>query len=112
MVRVVERVELSGSAQAARFEGAAFGSGVSFFVVDLAAGQGPVLHRHPYEETFVILEGSATFTVDGQAIDAAAETIIVVPAGAAHKFVAGPAGVRSVNVHPRDRMIQEDLEPS
>jgi quercetin dioxygenase-like cupin family protein len=112
MVRIVERGDLSGTARAARFEGAGFGSGVSFFVVNLAEGEGPVLHRHPYEETFVILEGSATFTVDGEAIDAAAETILVVPAGAAHKFVAGPSGIRSVNVHPRDRMIQEDLEPS
>lgn len=93
----------------ARFEGHAHGASVSFFVSRVSEGHGPRLHRHPYEETFVIHEGSATFTVDGQTIEAAAGSIIVVPPGAAHKFVAGPDGLRSVNIHGNDRMIQEDL---
>lgn len=92
-----------------RFEGHAHGASVSLFVVDLAEGAGPGPHRHPYDETFVILSGSATFTVDGETLDAGAGTILVVPAGAVHGFVAGPYGIRSVNIHGSPRMEQEDV---
>ena len=33
------------------FEGAPFGSEVSFFLVNNEPGSGPDLHRHPYSET-------------------------------------------------------------
>ena len=46
----------------ARFEGREHGANVSFFVSRVPAGGGPGLHVHPYEETFVIHEGSATFS--------------------------------------------------
>jgi quercetin dioxygenase-like cupin family protein len=92
-----------------RFEGHAHGASVSFFVIDAREGDGPGLHTHPYEETFVILEGSATFTVDGQALEAGAGTVVVVPAGAVHRFTVGRAGMRSVNIHGGDRMVQDDL---
>lgn len=94
-----------------RFEGHAHGASVSFFVVDAREGRGPGPHRHPYEETFVILSGSATFTVEGEEIEAGAGTILVVPAGAVHGFVAGRDGVRSVNIHGSPRMEQVDLPP-
>jgi quercetin dioxygenase-like cupin family protein len=109
MVRVLSIDELRRGLGAARFEGHAHGASVSFFVTNAAVGRGPGLHRHPYEETFVILGGSATFTVDGEVIEAAAESIVVVPPGAIHKFVAGPDGLRSVNIHGSDRMVQDDL---
>lgn len=35
---------------------------VSFIVVDEPPGGGPRLHRHPYEEVFVVQEGTAIFT--------------------------------------------------
>jgi quercetin dioxygenase-like cupin family protein len=109
-VRVIPFRDLPGRARGGRFEGAPEGADVSFFVVRAPEGEGPGLHRHPYEETFVLLEGSATFTVDGETMDGVADTVIVVPAGAVHKFVAGPQGLTSVNIHPRGRMEQEDLE--
>lgn len=101
--------ELRRGGGATRFEGQAYGSSVSFFVTDAPAGRGPDLHRHPYEETFVITDGSAVFTVDGETIEGTAGTIIVVPPGAAHKFRTGADGMRSVNIHGSDRMSQEDL---
>ena len=109
MVRVIPTAELGGRTGAARFEGHAHGAGVSFFVIRLPEGEGPVLHRHPYEETFVILEGSATFTVDGETLEASADTIVVVPPGATHTFTTGRDGMRSVNIHPSARMVQENL---
>jgi quercetin dioxygenase-like cupin family protein len=94
-----------------RFEGHAHGSSVSFFVTNASEGSGPGPHRHPYDETFVILEGSATFTVDGESIEAQAGTIVVVPEGATHGFAAGPGGLRSVNIHASDRMVTEGASP-
>ena len=92
-----------------RFEGHEHGSSVSFFLTDAGAGRGPGPHTHPYEETFVIVEGSATFTVDGQDVEAKGGTIVVVPAGAVHGFTTGRDGMRSVNIHGADRMEQVDL---
>jgi mannose-6-phosphate isomerase-like protein (cupin superfamily) len=92
-----------------RFEGHAHGASVSFFVSRVPAGGGPGLHTHPYEETFVIHEGSATFTAGEETVEAEPGMIIVVPPSTPHKFTAGPAGLRSVNIHGSDRMIQEDL---
>ena len=110
MVRLIQQHDLAGGGRTARFEGLEFGASVSFFVVRAKEGEGPGLHRHPYEETFVLLEGSATYTAEGESVEATAGSIVIVPAGAAHKFVAGPDGLTSVNIHPRATMAQEDLE--
>lgn len=95
-----------------RFEGHAHGSSVSFFVTHGREGDGPGPHTHPYDETFVVLDGGATFTVDGEPVEATAGTIVVVPAGAVHAFTIGRDGMRSVNIHGSDRMVQEDLPKS
>lgn len=113
MVRVTTADELRrASGGPARFEGYLHGAAVSFYFSEVPEGSGPGLHRHPYEETFVVHGGSGTFTVDGETVEATAGTIVVVPPGAAHKFVAGPDGLRSVNIHGSERMIQEDLPDS
>ena len=95
---------------ARQFEGCDHGSTVSFYVGRFPPGTGPPLHRHPYEETFIVQEGSAMFTIDGHALEVGAGQIVVVPAAAAHRFVAtGVTDLRQVSVHPRDRMVQEDI---
>ena len=94
-----------------RFEGADHGSSISFFVSNPEPGMGPVLHRHPYDETHVLEVGRATFTVEGEEIELEAGHAIVVPAGAAHTLVnSGDGPMRLVSIHPRPRMEQEDLE--
>ncbi len=102
----IEQDELPG-----RFEGADHGASVSFFLARPPPGRGPSLHRHPYEETFVVHEGRLSFTVDGQTIEAGAGQIVIAPPGSAHKFVnVGDARAHMTNIHPRPRMSQEDLE--
>ena len=102
----IEQDDLSGP-----FEGADHGSGVSFFLARTPPGRGPRLHRHPYEETFVVHEGRIDFTVDGQTIEANAGQIVIAPPGSAHKFVnVGDAPAHMTNIHPRPRMSQEDLD--
>ena len=108
---LVSVTELKGNGVASRFEGKEHGATVSFFVSRFAPGRGPALHRHPYEETFIIEEGTATFVVEGRTVIARAGQVVVVPAGAAHSFVNSGYGIlRQVSIHPSDRMIQEWVE--
>jgi len=103
--------DLPSAPIAARFEGRDYGAGVSFFVARFDPGAGPGLHRHPYEETFVIQEGSVVLEVDGERLEAHAGEIVVVPAGAVHRFTASAEGtLRFVSIHPVPAMSQELLE--
>jgi len=80
--------------------GAEHGAGVCLLFVDAQPGDGPSLHRHPYEEIFIIQEGSCTFHVDGDEFDAAAGDIVIAPAGAAHRFVAtGDGPLKQIDIH-------------
>ena len=92
-----------------RFEGRDYGSSVSFFIGTFREGTGPGLHRHPYDETFIVEAGSATFTIAGDTVESQAGQIAVVPAGTPHKFVSGE-GFRLISITPADRMTQEELE--
>jgi quercetin dioxygenase-like cupin family protein len=103
--------DLKGGESATLFEGRDHGSTVSCFLIHNSPGEGPGLHRHPYEETFIVQEGSATFTVEGETIEAGAGHIVIVPARAAHGFVNSGEGIlRQVTIHPSDHVIQEWLE--
>jgi quercetin dioxygenase-like cupin family protein len=62
--------DIPGSERARRFEGKDHGSSVSFFLSRHAPGEGPDLHRHPYEETFICQQGSCTFTVGDTTVEA------------------------------------------
>ena len=92
-----------------RFEGREHGSSVSFFIGTFDAGTGPGLHRHPYDETFIVEAGSATFTVGDETLELEAGQIAVVPANTPHKFVSGE-GFRLISISPSDRMEQENLD--
>jgi len=96
-----------------RFEGGAYGAGVSFFLVNSQPGEGPELHRHPYSETWIVRSGRARFTVDGQTVDAGPGDIVVVAAGAAHQFRdVGSGRLEIVCIHAADRMVTEWLTPA
>jgi mannose-6-phosphate isomerase-like protein (cupin superfamily) len=84
---------------------------VSVIVVDVPPGSGPRLHRHPYEEVFVIQDGTATFTAGDQTIEASGGQVVIVPCGVPHKFVnSGEGRLRQVDIHASDRFITEWLE--
>jgi quercetin dioxygenase-like cupin family protein len=63
-------------------------------------GTGPKLHRHPYEETFIVEDGDVLFTVGENTTEAGAGDIVVVPAGTPHKFVSRAATHRQLSIHP------------
>ena len=47
----------------------------------VAPGNGPIRHRHPHAEVFVIHTGSGRFEVDGETFDAEAGDVLIIPAG-------------------------------
>jgi mannose-6-phosphate isomerase-like protein (cupin superfamily) len=107
----VSQLRRAGS-RTARFEGRAHGSGISFFLVDADPGHGPGLHRHPYSETWVVLEGQATITIDGRELVAEADDCAVVPSGVWHGFVnTGSGALRMICIHASDVMVQEGFPP-
>jgi len=94
------------------FEGYRFGAtSTSLHLTDLAPGQGPPLHRHPYEEVFVVHEGQASYTVGDTTLEVRAGQIVLVPAGMPHKFInSGEGPLRQTSVHPSPHWIEEQLE--
>ena len=86
------------------------GASVSVIVVDAEPGSGPDLHRHPYEEVFVVLEGEATFTLGSEERVVRAGETVVAPAGVPHRFVnSGSSRLLQVDIHPRPRFETEWL---
>ena len=111
MTHIINKTDLAHSETAYEFQGHRPGAGVSFIVVDAPPGSGPKLHRHPYEEVFVVQEGSVTFTAGDDVIEASGGQVVVVPAGVPHKFVNSGAGrLRQVDIHASERFITEWLE--
>jgi quercetin dioxygenase-like cupin family protein len=112
MAQTIGNDELPNNGAVYRFEGYLYGDvDVSFFLSDTAPGKGPDLHKHPYEEIFVVQEGELTFTVGEDTIEATGGQIVNVPAGAPHEFVNSGAGrAQHVDIHASRRMITDWLE--
>ena len=73
-------------------------------------GEGPRLHVHPYDETFVITEGRARFFVGETVIDAVAGEVVLGPKGVPHRFEnLGPGRLQTIDMHHSPRWIQADL---
>jgi mannose-6-phosphate isomerase-like protein (cupin superfamily) len=93
----------------ARFEGEGNGASVSFFVVRSLPGDGAEKHRHPYDETFIILEGLIEVVIAGERAMVESGTIAVIPAMTWHEFTnRGTARCLMVNVHASPTIIQEN----
>lgn len=94
------------------FEGSRFGANVSviFYITD-EVGRGPNLHRHPYDEIFIIRQGRALFTVGEEQYEVCAGQIVFGPANVPHKFInLGPDRLETTDIHVSNEIIQEDLE--
>lgn len=85
---------------------------VCVILVDLPPGKGPRLHRHRYEEVFVILEGRARFTIGADTLEAHPGQVLIVQPDVPHKFVnVGDGRLRQVDIHASPRFMTEWLEP-
>jgi quercetin dioxygenase-like cupin family protein len=50
-----------GQLQTGNLKGADHGATISLILDHSEPGQGPRLHRHPYDETWVVIDGNLTF---------------------------------------------------
>lgn len=74
-------------------------------------GQGPRLHRHPYDETWVVQEGHLTFQLGEEEIKAGPGDIVIAPPGVPHKFTNdGPGRSNLVCIHASPTIIGTWLE--
>jgi len=102
---------LALSHRAARFNGKDYGTPISFFVTNHAPGEGPGLHRHPYPETFIVQQGTVTFTVGDEEVVTSAGNVVVVPTDTWHGFKnTGDEPLLQVSVHASPEVIQEFLD--
>lgn len=109
---LIKRDDLPKDGNTFEFEGMGFSSTqVSFIWVDMPSGDAVRLHRHAYQEIFIIQEGSATFTVDGAVIEGTEDDIILVPAGVPHGFVNSGAGrLKQIDIHVSPTIKTEWME--
>ena len=98
---VIRVQDLPFSAFSHEFVGADHGGvGICFLLVEAQPGEGPGLHRHPYEEVFIVQEGRGTFTVGEEEIEVGAGEVAIVAPNTPHRFVnSGDGPLRQVDIH-------------
>jgi mannose-6-phosphate isomerase-like protein (cupin superfamily) len=99
-VTVVRLNDLPFSVIARELIGADHGVALCILFVDAQPGQGPGLHKHPYEEVFILQEGQGTFTVGDEELELRAGDIAIVPPDTPHRFVnSGDGPLRQIDIH-------------
>jgi quercetin dioxygenase-like cupin family protein len=94
-----------------RLEGAQHDATISLILDTSEPGEGPRLHRHPYDETFVVEAGRLTFQLGEELHPAGPGDIVIVPANVPHRFSNdGPGRSKLVCIHASPRIIGEWLE--
>ena len=93
------------------FQGVNHGSGLSVIFVNAAPGRGPELHRHPYEEVFIVEAGKVTFTLETSELEALPGDVVIAPAGTPHGFVnSGDGHLRMTAIHHAPAFLTEWLQ--
>jgi len=107
---VIRVEDLPFSAIAHELVGDDHGVGITFLLVDAPPGRGPALHKHPYEEIFIVQEGQGTFVVGEEELVVGAGEIAIVPPDTPHKFVnSGDGPLRQIDIHVSPRFSTEWL---
>lgn len=92
-------------------KGVDYGATISLILDDSEPGHGPRLHRHPYDETWVVIDGSLTFQAGDEHLAAGPGDIVIVPPDTPHKFTNnGPGRSKLVCIHANPTIVTEWLE--
>jgi quercetin dioxygenase-like cupin family protein len=110
----IKHNDLPGPPEAHRFIGAQHGGvPISLFLVDGEPGAGPLPHRHPYAEVFVVHAGEARFEIDDLRLTATAGDILIAPAMSVHRFTnSGEEQLQVTAIHTAPEMDTEWLQPA
>jgi quercetin dioxygenase-like cupin family protein len=104
---VIHRHELSDST----IRGEDHGASISLIIDESEPGQGPRLHRHAYDETWVVQEGNISFQAGDERMEAGPGDVAIILAGVPHKFINdGPGRSRIVCIHASPTIVGEWLE--
>ena len=97
--------------EGASLEGRACGASICLILDRSAPGQGPRLHRQPYDETWVVQHGAVTFQLGEDLYQAGPGDVVIAPPGVPHKFTNdGPEQCTLVCIHANPTFITEWLE--
>lgn len=109
---LLDRDDLPYDGNTYEFQGVQYqGTGVSFIWVDMSPGGGVRLHKHPYQEIFVIQEGVSTFAVGSVTMEAQAGQIVIVRADVPHKFMnLTDKNLKQIDIHVSKQFITHWLE--
>lgn len=95
-----------------RYEGVRHGPAtVTILFSDSPPGDGPRLHRHPYDETWIVQEGRVQVWIGEETGEASAGDIAVAPPNTPHKFTnIGEEVARLICIHASPTVSTEWLE--
>jgi mannose-6-phosphate isomerase-like protein (cupin superfamily) len=94
------------------FEGGKYGpSTVSIIFSESGPGDGPRLHRHPYDETWIVQEGRVQVWIGEETAEVSAGAIAVAPPNTPHRFKnIGQEVARLICIHASPTFNTEWLE--
>ncbi|MFL5863243.1 MAG: cupin domain-containing protein [Solirubrobacteraceae bacterium] len=93
--------------------GEEYGASVSLILDESEPGQGPRLHRHAHDETWVIQEGTISLQVGEKRLTPGPGDIAIVPPGVPHKLTNdGPGRSKIVCIHASPTIIGDGLNNS
>ena len=109
---ILNRDDLPFDGSTYEFIGAQYqNTDVSFILVDMPPGGNVRLHKHPYTEIFIIQEGTATYIVRTETLEAHAGQIIIVLAETPHKFQnSGDQQLKQIDIHVNKEFVTIWLE--
>jgi mannose-6-phosphate isomerase-like protein (cupin superfamily) len=92
--------------------GSEHGSNVTLIIEEMPVGGRPRLHRHPYNEVWVVFSGRGRFTAGDEQLEAGPGDAVYVEAGVPHTFLSlGPEPLRMLCIHESPEFSTEWLEP-
>jgi mannose-6-phosphate isomerase-like protein (cupin superfamily) len=111
-ITFIRQAELPADVISRDFVGERFGGVAACVIfVDAPPGEGPRLHRHPYVEQLIVVEGTATFRDGSAEREVGAGEMAVVDANQPHGFInSGKGKLRQIDVHLSPRFVTEWLE--
>jgi quercetin dioxygenase-like cupin family protein len=93
-------------------EGQDFGLGhLTLVLGESPPGQVAPLHRHDYEEIFIIHAGRGTYTLGETTVEAGPGEVVIIPANVPHRFANhGEESLHHSAVHATGTFVMEVLE--